>query len=144
MRRKRVGELGIERRGAWRLAHGRHFAVMIRMDHETTSKRPRAARVGYIKNLAGLVRPHEKFDAALRLLVPDGDHKSILALLDNRVTWSAVKHWRKGRNAIPEWVNARIAQEIEPLEKLCADIKKMPAPLGRDAGLKRWRAARFG
>jgi hypothetical protein len=109
----------------------------------TSAKRLANARADYLSQLPKLSRPHEKFDAALRLLVPDGEHERIVALFDGRVSYSAIKHWRKGRNAIPIWVQERITQAMQPIERLCQELKKMPAPPKRGTGLAMWKANRF-
>ena len=56
-------------------------------------------------------------DRAIRGLVPSGSRRAILALFDNRATWSAIRHWRKGRAKPPQWavdiLKARAAPILE-------------------------------
>lgn len=60
-------------------------------------------------------------DRAIKALVPSGRRREILALFGNRVSWSAIRHWRKGRAKPPQWVVDQLQQryaapimEIEP------------------------------
>jgi hypothetical protein len=54
-------------------------------------------------------------DRALRRLVPNGSRKAILALFDNRVTWSAIRHWRKGRALPPQWAVNCLRDYVAPV-----------------------------
>lgn len=49
--------------------------------------------------------------AQLEPIAP-GRRRRILALLDNRVGWSAVRHWLEGRNKPPRWVRQCLAAEL--------------------------------
>ena len=75
--------------------------------------------------------PHEIFDQAVRLACPDGTHKSLLALFENRVTIRAIRHWRKGRRRPPEWAKERLRKVLgaqrDYLQKLHDGIDKEKA-----------------
>ena len=55
---------------------------------------------------------HIPFDAAIRQLVPDGNRKATLALFQGQVSFSGLRHWRKGRRSIPQWAKDMLATEL--------------------------------
>src|ERR1700722_5634373 len=54
----------------------------------------------------------------IRAFAPSGSHREVLALFHNRVTWSAIQHWRKGRRHVPQWAIDCLMQRAEPILKL--------------------------
>jgi hypothetical protein len=64
-------------------------------------------------------KPTTPFEQAIRAFVPLGTQAEILALFHNRVSWSAIRHWRAGRYGPPQWaidcLNERIAS-VPPLQ----------------------------
>jgi hypothetical protein len=73
-------------------------------------------------------------DRAIRALVPSGRRREILELFGNRVTWGAIRHWRKGRYKPPQWAIDRLRTRIAPILELEAQ-----APTG--AALMAWLEA---
>lgn len=54
-------------------------------------------------------------DLARAALGPHALRKEIIAALGNRVTWSAVKHWHKGRRKPPQWaVDLLLSKATDP------------------------------
>ena len=57
------------------------------------------------------------------------------AILGNRVTWSAIQHWDKGREHIPAWaltlLDAELSRRIRRLERLQDWLKRKERPLRR-------------
>jgi len=76
------------------------------------------APLSHYANFPAETRTTPPIDQLIRNLVPSGRHRDILNLLDNRVTWSAVKHWRKGRRGTPRWVVERFQALIAPALEL--------------------------
>jgi hypothetical protein len=74
----------------------------------------------------------------------------IRAILDNRITWVAVHHWRSGRRRPPQWVLERLAEVIRAdaaqlLTELAAvETQRAPGTQhpGTIAALRRINAAR--
>ena len=73
-------------------------------------------------------------DRAIRVLAPSGSRREILALFDTRVTWSAIKHWRRGRAKPPQWAVDYLQSRVAPILELEAQ-----APTG--AALMAWLEA---
>ena len=57
-------------------------------------------------------------DRAIRALVPSGERREILALFDNRASWSAIRHWRAGRWGPPAWAVDCLQQRVAPVMEL--------------------------
>lgn len=89
------------------------------------------------------------FEIALRAVAPGRSHREIVRdLLGNRASKSALKHWRKGRRAPPQWVCDIIQGEARKQAAQIISESELAKPgCGRRAphigmGLKRWRANR--
>lgn len=77
--------------------------------------------------------PHavpQLFDAACRAI--SGRRRTILAVLDNRVTWGAVKHWRKGRRRAPQWALQAVLSTIEAKAAPLDHVLNMAKQKARD------------
>ncbi len=70
------------------------------------------------ENVHEKTRIPTKFDAAIRALFPSGRRQEIIDALDNRATWSAICHWRKGRRGPPQWVIDRLRKRVAVLDEL--------------------------
>jgi hypothetical protein len=57
-------------------------------------------------------------DRVIRVLVPSGSRREIRALFGDRVSWSAIKHWRKGRTKPPQWAVDRVRQHAAAIFEL--------------------------
>ena len=68
-------------------------------------------------------------DTAIRRLVPSGRRRDVLALFQNRATWSAVCHWRKGRVLPPQWAVDLLRAYVAPVMAIEANTKPTGAAL---------------
>ena len=68
-------------------------------------------------------------DIAIRRLVPSGRRRDVLALFQNRATWSAVCHWRKGRVLPPQWAVDLLRAYVAPVMAIEANTKPTGAAL---------------
>lgn len=118
-------------------------------NQKPTNEEQAIAQVSYPKKLA--VNDGRRVCAtAIPLLVPSGNRRQILALFENRVSWSGYRHWRAGRRGMPEW--ALTALETKLHAYWCeyarvADTIAAAAPSpgkgwnkGAARGLGEWRA----
>ena len=78
--------------------------------------------------------PTTDFERAIRLFVPLGTQAEILALFHNRVSWSAIRHWRAGRYGPPQWA-------IDCLRERAASLPPLKAGPGKGAPLMAWLKA---
>ena len=68
-------------------------------------------------------------DTAIRRLVPSGRRADVRALFQNRATWSAICHWRKGRVKPPQWAVDCLRDYIAPVLAIEANTKPNGAAL---------------
>jgi hypothetical protein len=65
------------------------------------------------------IRSSSPADRAVRWLFPwpvdqyPGQRRGFLAVLGDRLSWAAVRHWLAGRRPIPGWARAVLADYIE-------------------------------
>lgn len=56
-------------------------------------------------------------DLARAVLPPPVLRRDILAALNNRVGWSAIQHWEKGRRRVPQWaIDALLSRAAAPAQ----------------------------
>ena len=79
---------------------------------EPNTKRTRISRAEYLARVRKQPVDGVSVCDALRYLVPLGDRKSILALFENRVTFGAVHHWKKGRRHLPQWARELLTKKL--------------------------------
>lgn len=69
------------------------------------------------------------FDMLCRAV--SGRRRTILAVLDNRVSWQAVQHWRKGRARAPQWAVVAMLAALErkrgPIDHALNLARDLPA-----------------
>ena len=86
-------------------------------------------------------------DAAISSVVPSGNRRAILAIFENRITWGAIRHWRKGRRTPPQWARKLIAEHLahgarryaQPLEAL----QSLPVSIGYVDNIAACRASQM-
>ena len=68
--------------------------------------------------------PAEIFDAALRELIPSNNRKAITELFNHRVTFFAIRHWRRGRRRVPAWAAAIVKEKISADNRRRLELEK--------------------
>ena len=89
----------------------------------------------------------QEFDRCLLTLVPSRNRVAIRQLFNNRASWSAIKHWRKGRRRVPDWareaLSGQIARSASALQERQQSLAGLPRQMPADiAQLNRWRLQR--
>lgn len=70
--------------------------------------RERQRRTLWVPTNVAKMHVTSDFERALYTLFPSRRHDEILAFFDRQVSWSAIKHWKKGRAQPPAWVVGRL------------------------------------
>lgn len=74
------------------------------------------------------------FDMLCRAV--SGRRRTILSVLDNRVSWQAVQHWRKGRARAPQWALVAMLAALErkrgPIDHALNLARDLPQQKARD------------
>lgn len=89
---------------------------------------------------------HRAFDAAIRQLVPSANRKDTLALFHNQISFSGLRHWRKGRRSIPQWAKDLVAEALahgaRRYEQSLAELQAAPrvSHLGYAPNILAWNA----
>ena len=95
--------------------------------------------------------PHQVFELALtEALAGSLDRGSILWLFGNRVSYSTIRDWRKGRSAAPRWawriLEARLTAIVEHGTTLLALARNPPAVApgqGSHRNICKWNQRRY-
>jgi hypothetical protein len=80
------------------------------------------------------MRTGEIVEHAIRVFAPSGSRADILALFQNRASFSAIQHWRKGRREPPQWA-------VDLLQTRAAPIMRLKAGVGPGRALIAWLKA---
>ncbi len=112
-----------------------------------TVKNRKRTTAGHLTPVSLKPRPLTPIDVAIKRLVPCGTRRKILALFEHRCSWSAIKHWRKGRHAPPRWAKELIGKALargaehytQPLE----DLQATPDPIAYAPNILAYHASRM-
>lgn len=101
---------------------------------------------------ANSVTPAMALEQAIRLLAPGASHNAVATqLLEARVSWHAVRSWRRGRRAVPQWVIDALDAKLEAQTRPALEARRLleqtrPAIVDRGAygtrALRRWRLSK--